>query len=186
MPVYSQAAKSYLCGFYGILERMIQGMTQAELTDSVSRNSIVQMIPHHEAAIAMSRSLLQYTAFPPLRRIACNIIEEQTRSIADMRAALAVCGGFASPEEDLCLYRRRFRKITDRMFCRMDAAPDTNNINVDFMREMIPHHEGAIQMSENALCFPICPELKPILRAIIVSQRRGVKEMEQLLKVCQR
>jgi len=182
--MFSQNAKDYLCEFYRILERMIQGMTGAELTDSISRNFIVQMIPHHEAAIEMSQSLLRYTTFTPLRQIACGIVEEQTKSIADMRAALEACGGLLSPEQDLCLYQRRFQQITGRMFRRMDDAPASNNLNVDFMREMIPHHEGAIQMSENALCFPICPELKPILRAIIVSQRKGVRKMERLLRAC--
>ena len=50
------------------------------------------------------------------------------------------------------------------------------------MREMIPHHRGAIQMSENALSFPICPELIPILEAIIRSQTQGVQDMERLLR----
>jgi len=182
--MFSQNAKVYLCEFYKILERMIQGMTQAELTDSVSRNFIVQMIPHHEAAIEMSQSLLRYTTFAPLRQIACGIIEEQTKSIADMRAALEACGGLLNPEQDLCLYQRRFQQITGEMFRRMDDAPATDNLNIDFMREMIPHHEGAIRMSENALCFPICPELKPILQAIIVSQKEGVRKMERLLRDC--
>ena len=50
------------------------------------------------------------------------------------------------------------------------------------MREMIPHHKGAIRMSENALRFDICPELKPILCEIITSQQKGVSEMTQLLR----
>ena len=57
-----------------------------------------------------------------------------------------------------------------------------NRINADFMREMIPHHEGAVRMSENALCFPLCPELVPILSRIIVSQKKGVREMKRLLR----
>lgn len=40
---------------------MIQGMTDDELDESISHNFIVQMIPHHKAAIEMSQNLLQYT-----------------------------------------------------------------------------------------------------------------------------
>jgi len=36
-------------------------------------------------------------------------------------------------------------------------------------------------MSQNALKFCICPELKPILESIIDSQEKGVQEMQQLL-----
>ena len=58
---FSNVTKSYLCCFYGILEEMIENMTGAALTDSLSHNFIVQMIPHHRAAIEMSHNLLQYT-----------------------------------------------------------------------------------------------------------------------------
>ena len=68
------------------------------------------------------------------------------------------------------------------MFSRMNNACRGNDINWNFMREMIPHHEGAIQMSKNALYFPICPELVPILEAIITSQEKGVRQMKCLLR----
>ena len=38
---------------------------------------------------------------------------------------------------------------------------------------MIPHHQGAIRMSENALRYLLCPGLIPLLDAIIVSQKKG-------------
>lgn len=177
----SEVAKNYLCNFYEILDDMIDGMTGADLNRSLSHNFIVQMIPHHEAAIRMSQSILRYTTFVPLQEIARNIIAAQTQSIADMRAVLDGCGAVENTREDICLYARCFRGITQTMFREMGSAPGTNDLNADFMREMIPHHQGAIRMSENALRFPICPELDPILRAIITSQKRGVCEMQRLL-----
>ncbi len=176
---HSEVAKK--C-FDSILNDMIAGMTDAELTDSISHNFIVQMIPHHEAAIRMSQNLLQYTTFVPLERIAQNIITAQTSSIEHMREALNRCGALENTQEELCLYQRQFRQITETMFRRMERAPAVNNLNIAFMREMIPHHQGAIQMSENALRFPICQALEPILQAIITSQKKGVREMEQLLR----
>ena len=82
---------------------------------------------------------------------------------------------------DLNLYQRRVNQIMKTMFSRMGDARSTNNIDANFMREMIPHHEGAIKMSHNALQFNICPELKPILQAIIASQEKGVMQMKCLL-----
>lgn len=178
----SNVTKNYLCRFYQILDEMIEGMGSAPQTDSISHNFIVQMIPHHRAAIEMSRNLLQYTTCVPLQRIAERIVEEQTKSIADMQEALCACARLANTEQERCLYARRFGEITRTMFAEMGSACASNAINADFMREMIPHHRGAIRMSENALRFPICPALTPILRAIIVSQREGVREMERLLR----
>lgn len=178
----SNVAKCYLLRFYEILDEMIKNMTGAELTGSISHNFIVQMIPHHMAAIEMSRNLLQYTTFIPLQNIAENIIKEQTESINNMLRILENCGKLENTSGDLCLYQRRFEQITQTMFSEMGNAPAGNELNENFMREMIPHHCGAIRMSENALRFNICPGLVPILRAIITSQRAGVREMERLLQ----
>ncbi len=179
---FSGATKRYLCRFYEILDEMIEGMTGAELTGSISHNFIVQMIPHHRAAIEMSENLLRYTDFAPLQRIAQNIIEEQTKSIRNMEESLTRCGLVFNTRQDLCQYERRFCRIAGTMFSQMRNARADNDINADFMREMIPHHRGAIRMSKNALHWPICPELDPILRAIITLQEKGIREMQSLLQ----
>lgn len=180
----SNVTKSYLCKFHEILEEMIQGMTNAELDQSISHNFIVQMIPHHKAAIEMSQNLLQYTTFIPLQDIALNIIEEQTQSIQDMLNILECCTELQNSQRALQHYQKNIDRITRTMFFKMENACSNNNINQNFMREMIPHHKGAIQMSQNALRFPICSELRPILKAIIQSQRKGVCKMERLLCRC--
>lgn len=178
----SNVTKCYLLHFYKILDEMIKNMTDAELTGSISHNFIVQMIPHHMAAIEMSRNLLQYTTFIPLQSIAENIIKEQTKSINSMLQILENCAALENSSGDLCLYQRRFEQIAQTMFAQMKNAPADNQLNANFMQEMIPHHCGAIRMSENALRFNLCPGLVPILRAIITSQRAGVREMERLLQ----
>lgn len=178
----SNVAKEYLETFYGILDEMICGMTEAELSDSISYNFIVQMIPHHRGAIEMSENLLKYTTNVPLQDVALQIIQEQTESIKNMRAIQWNCEKLCNTERDLCLYQRRTGQIMDRMFRRMRNAPGTNQLDVNFIKEMIPHHEGAIAMSQNALQFEICDALIPILEAIIVSQKRGVMQMQEILR----
>lgn len=180
---FSNVTKKYLCRFFEILDEMIKGITCAELTDSLSHNFIVQMIPHHKAAIEMSENLLQYTTFVPLERIAKNIVKEQTQSIENMQNVLTHCSQFQNSENDLCLYKNCFSRITQKMFSQMQNACSDNNINANFMREMIPHHQGAIRMSKNLLQYPICSELDPILQAIIISQEKGVREMQHLLQI---
>lgn len=179
---FSDVTKAYLCRFYQILDDMIAGITQAELTDSISHNFIMQMIPHHRAAIEMSQNLLQYTTCVSLQHIAKNSIAEQTKSIENMRSILPRCRELTNSKQDLCLYEKGFRLITQTMFSQMRGACSNNNIHADFMREMIPHHQGAIRMSENVLHYSICPDLNPILQSIITSQKNGVREMEHLLQ----
>lgn len=177
-----QEAKDYLTRFDQILDNMMKGMRSAALTDSVSQNFIVQMIPHHEGAIEMSRNILRYTDCVPLREIADNIITSQTKSVADMRAILCGCGACRNSCQELACYQRRFEQIVRTMHDEMESACRTGNVSADFMREMIPHHRGAIRLSENALQYPICPSLRPILQGIITSQRTGIRKMTILLR----
>lgn len=178
---FEENTKNYLARFYEILEEMIQRMEGAELNDSLSHNFIVQMIPHHMAAIEMSKNLLKYNPCAPLRIMAENIVSMQARGIEEMKEALEPCCKLINSNQDLCLYQHRFRQITRNMHIEMNNACSDNNISANFMREMIPHHQGAIYMAENALRYCVCPRLQPMLEDIIVSQRREVREMNRLL-----
>lgn len=178
----SDDSEEYLKEFNRILKDMILGMTQAQLNDSISHNFIVQMIPHHKAAIEMSENILKYTNSPQLKKIADNIILEQTKSIENMRAIKCSCDMYKNSRCNLCSYQKNTSRIFQNMFSKMGNSRATNNISCDFIREMIPHHRGAVQMCKNALNYKICPELVPILKNIISSQTRGISQMESLMK----
>ena len=139
------------------------------------------MLPHHKAAIELAQNLLLYTTCLPLEQMAESIICTQTQSVEKMEAALPGCTSLMNPEQAVYRYQRRYRQIADTMFYRMGSIPPENNINGGFMREMIPHHKGAIEMAKNAMCFFVCDLLKPILENIIQTQEQGVKHMEMLL-----
>lgn len=177
----SEDSKNYLCCFYQTLDGMVQGMTTAGLNQSISHNFIVQMLPHHRAAIQMSNNILRFTENSAVRRIAQRIIQEQTRSISQMEEALSICNQLTNSQMDLRLYQRRMDLIYREMYAKMGSAPESNALAAIFMREMIPHHQGAICMAENALKYDICTELVPILRSIITQQRQGVAQMRSLL-----
>lgn len=177
----SNNTKAYIEQFQCILTNMIDKMCSAELTDSISGSFIIQMIPHHRGAIEMSENLLQYTTNIPLQNIALNIISSQRKSIKNMMKAYQNCQScFNFPQEKTC-YQEENTCIIQNMFHKMNSSYTDNDINANFIREMIPHHEGAVLMSENALQFSLCPELIPLLEEIIVSQKKGIRQMQQLL-----
>lgn len=177
----SNVTKTYLARFNNILDRMIEEMTSAELTDSISHNFIVQMIPHHRAAIEMSENILKYTTNVTLQNIAGNIIAEQTASIENMEKIKETCFALDNTDTDNFLYERGVKPILNTMFSGMETACFDNNVTCNFMREMIPHHLGAVRMCENALKYDICTELVPIMRSIIRSQEKGICQMRSLL-----
>ena len=179
---FSPDTGDYLSTYRCILERMIEGMTQARLGNSISGNFIVQMIPHHRAAVEMSENLLRYSCFQPLVRIAKNIIRTQTQGIEEMERILCGCRAKTNCPNLVCRYQDNMDCILQTMFEEMKHAETTNCINVDFMREMIPQHRGAVRMAKAALEYDICRALIPILEAIIKEQEEGIRQMEHLLR----
>lgn len=170
----------YIEEYQSILTQMYMNMTSTIQTDSISQSFILQMLPHHQAAIDMSRNLLFYTTNIPLQNIALNIISSQEKSIAQMKQAYPRCCRLNTSSE-LSAYRTQNDTVLKTMFCQMSFACTDNNIDTNFIREMIPHHRGAVHMSENALRFPLCPELIPILETIIAQQKQGILQMQKLL-----
>lgn len=184
----SEDTKNYLCCYYQILDEMIQGMTTAGLTQSISHNFIVQMVPHHRAAIQMSNNILRYTNNRSVRPIVQRIIDEQTQGIDQMESVLKTCGQLTNPQLDLRLYQRRTDLICREMYAKMGSAPENNRLSAVYMQQMIPRHQGAVRMAENALKYDISTELVPILRSIAKQERRAVSQMRSLLSrlECQR
>lgn len=176
----STNAEKYLTDYRSILSDMIVGMESAALTNSISGNFISQMLPHHRAAIEMSRNLLRYTTDLALERIARNIISTQTASIAALERVRRTCTRTLNSQSSVRLYNSRVSSVISAMFAGMESAPAVNSIDCDFIREMIPHHEGAIRMSRTALSFSLYPGLIPILNSIITDQSRGVRELREL------
>ena len=178
----SDESKHYLCCYYQILDEMIQGITTAKLTQSISRNFIVQMIPHHRAAVRMCRNILEASDNTPVRRLAQRIITQQTQGIEAMEGLVDSCGQLINPQMDLRLYHRRMDLIFREMFTRMGGAPEGNRLNAIFLQQMIPHHRGAVRMAHNALRYEVCTDLVPALRNIMDTQNREIRQMQSLLR----
>ena len=184
----SQDAKNYLCCYYQTLDGMVQAMTTASLTQSISHNFIVQMAPHHRAAVQLSSNILRFTEHGPVRRFAQSLTEAHTRGIEDMEAVLPACSVLVNPPMDLRLYQRRMDLIYREMYAGMGRAPEGNRLAAVFLREMIPHCQGAVRMAENALKYDVSTELVPILRSTVIRGRREAAQMRALLQrmECQR
>lgn len=178
---FRRNTQDYLKKYHCILHTMIYRMSHAPFRSSISGNFIVQMLPHHQAAIEMSQNLLAYTINIPLQTIALNIIVSQSKSIENMLKALDTCQEVSNSSQQLHTYRMENARILQTMFSEMSSACADNCIDADFIREMLPHHKGAIHMSMHALRYPLCPELVPILHSILHSQEKGVHEMQCLL-----
>lgn len=174
--------RKYLQRFDEILKNMSDEMLSQNVTRSITVNFIKCMIPHHEAEIYMCQNLLKYTTYKPLQEIANNIIEVQTKGIEQMKRILMTTRGYINSNNNVNSYMKEYLEITKNMIENMKNSPRYNNININFINEMIPHHEGAIEMCNNLLKYWIDPRLKKVAEDIIKEQSKGVTELKEIRK----
>ena len=177
----SDEAKRYLCCYYQILDEMIQGVSAARLTQSISQNTIVQLIPHHRAAVRLCRNILEASNDGSLRRLAQRIAARAAEAAEQLEAELPDAVQLTSPQMDLRLCQRRMDLIFREMYTQMRAVPDGNQLDVLFLRQMIPQRQGGLRAARTALRYEVSAGLAPILRSAIDAQSREVGQLRTLL-----
>jgi uncharacterized protein (DUF305 family) len=73
-----------------------------------------------------------------------------------------------------------FRKANDLMHKQMNIAY-SGDADVDFIRGMIPHHQGAIDMARIQIAHGKDPAVRRIAEKIVADQQREIAEMKEWL-----
>jgi uncharacterized protein (DUF305 family) len=61
------------------------------------------------------------------------------------------------------------------------AIPFSGNADTDFVKGMIPHHQGAIDMANIVLQFGADPEIKALAQGIVSAQQAEIAKMNAIL-----
>lgn len=144
--------------------------------NAVDRGFVADMIPHHEAALQMAKIAQDRASSPFVKQLADDILRTQAAEIEAMRAADERLrsagvkqGSLGVPQDEMGMDHDATTLETAKPF---DPA---------FMRMMLPHHEGAITMSEAELAKGKDAELRKLARQIITAQQREISAMRKQL-----
>lgn len=147
---------------------------------------VQMMIPHHEQAIEMSEILLAKDGMPAeLRELAEQIAAEQGPEIERMRSWLRdwgmpemgdMAGGHGGHGGHGGMNGMLAEAELDEL---RDAEGD--EAVVLFLRQMIAHHEGAIDMARDVIDNGRHPDVRALVDDIIASQQAEIELMTEWL-----
>jgi uncharacterized protein (DUF305 family) len=133
------------------------------------------MIPHHQGAIEMAKIAQQRGESEFVKTLAGEIISAQEREIATLRTELEALEDVEAA--DLGMSHSMTGMDGDTAMLKT-ADP----FDPAFLKMMVPHHEGAIEMAEAQLQKGEDPELRKLAEEIIAAQKREIGEMQEQLQ----
>jgi uncharacterized protein (DUF305 family) len=140
----------------------------------------MHMIPHHQGAVDMAEVALRHAKETRTRQVAEAIHTSQPRDIYDFRGWLARRGAMAQSGTRDAVAVREFKAAHAKMMRNM-KMPFTGDPDVDFRMHMIPHHQGALDMSRVALRHAKDPWTRQNAEAIIIAQQQEISEFQNWL-----
>lgn len=167
-------------GFAGMMSAMegtVRATKSMPMTGNVDRDFANMMISHHEAGIAMSKIEQASGTHPQLRKLAAQDVAEQEKDIANMRSYLqtiptTATANSAKAGEGMMSAMSDMSKV-------MQGMRSTGNQDRDFITQMIPHHDSAIDMANAELRYGRDARVKKVARGIVKSQSKDITNMKK-------
>ena len=141
------------------------------------------MMPHHQGAITMAKEAQQKSQRPEIKKLADEIVMAQTKEIAELQTWRKQWYPNASsmPMAHNAKMGHMMEMNADQMKSMMmtqDLGAQDAEFDLRFINAMIPHHQGAVKMAQDASAKSTRPEIKQLSKDIISSQQIEIKQMQ--------
>ena len=140
--------------------------------NGIDRAFLEGMIPHHVGAVEMAQLALTRAQSDFIRTLAANIIRTQNEEIATMRQILERLRAAGIPAVSLGLTQAQMGMDHD-----VSHLVNANPFDVLFVDMMIPHHQGAVTMSNVLFARGVGARTRSLARQITRDQLREIQMM---------
>ena len=162
---------------------MIGQGTMNDTDQPFDQRFLDQMIMHHQGAVMSAQMMIADSARPELRDLAQRIVTAQQREIDQMRTWRDIWYGTT---RDSALPGMMGGGMMGGGMMNRDQMRQMMGANADFdrmfLQMMIPHHEAAITMAQQALTQAEHPEIKTLAQRIVTTQQAEIGEMQGYLR----
>ena len=142
------------------------------------------MTPHHQGAVEMAKEAQQKSTRPQIKNLANEIIKAQNKEIGQLKQWRQAW--YRNAGDKPIAYNAQTGQMTrmsseqmKEMMMSGDLGAADAEFDLRFINAMIPHHQGAITMAQDALSKSKRPEIKKLAQEIITSQQKEIDQMKQ-------
>lgn len=137
------------------------------------------MISHHQGAVDMAKFIEGRTKNPTLLRIAADIEVSQKAEIDEMHGIRNA--HFKDAKQAVNMDFAGMRESMEGMDNAALEKAEGVTFDKEFSRQMIPHHQGAVVMCEDAEKNSRLTEIKALCARIVPAQSKEIAEMKAVL-----
>ncbi|HEX9961895.1 MAG TPA: DUF305 domain-containing protein [Pyrinomonadaceae bacterium] len=134
------------------------------------------MIAHHQGAVDMAKMAAAKAEHAELKALAANVITSQEKEIGEMKSWREKWFAGEAPAMNMEMAGMS-DSMKDMDMTKLGSLTG-NAFDLEFIEQMIPHHEGAVIMAKEALQKSQRAEIKNMANAIIRDQEAEIKQMK--------
>lgn len=159
--------KMYFDNLEETINIMETRLLDIKITDNITINFLMFMNIFFRISIYMCENLIKFSTYEPLELFCEKTISKKIKDIEKMREIVMTTKGNLSSKRDVRLYKKSCFCINKNIIYNLKGLLSINNINMNFINEMIVYNEYIIKVCENTLKYQIDFELKKFIEKIL-------------------